>query len=469
MSNYDIFISYRSTNKPWVETLARNLKNIGYSRVFLDFWELIPGQNFNQQIYEALQTSPRAILVASAEAVDSGWVREEYTALFSRKQRDPEFLFVPIVFTEFPNFPFLSNVQAIDFGRHDYQQAFYRLTCGLEGVNPGEKSLCDSQLELPPRIVTQSTTPNSKSSLSFVETLFTHFEQTCPSPLLLLAQSDRSQAPMVQAVFTYAKTRYPPDRCLHLAPPYSTEEDIPGYFSMLVQQCGFDQPVKNGIEFERMFRTCLTDSKPLFLLISRFEHGTETTRKQLAGILRSLNETHANQLHIVLCGGEKLAELKYLQGSLSLLNTAQDYRWPELGPAEVYAIRDSCCKPLTLTAEVVTHLLDISGGHPTLLQASLLLYQQQPQLNWSEYPQVLSEDPYVWQLFTPFTNNPSDAQQIHQWLSQAEVAPAKPFLLNPLLRRLYWKNLLVERPAKGRKWLYWRSEVIRLAGLEILS
>ena len=62
MSNYDIFISYRSTNKPWVETLARNLRSIGYPRVFLDFWELIPGQNFNQQIYEALQTIPRAIL-----------------------------------------------------------------------------------------------------------------------------------------------------------------------------------------------------------------------------------------------------------------------------------------------------------------------------------------------------------------------------------------------------------------------
>ena len=42
---YDIFISYRTTHADWVETLAHNLKAQGYA-IFLDRWELIPGQHF---------------------------------------------------------------------------------------------------------------------------------------------------------------------------------------------------------------------------------------------------------------------------------------------------------------------------------------------------------------------------------------------------------------------------------------
>lgn len=74
---YDVFISHRSENKPWVEVLARNLKNQGYS-VFLDSWELVPGKSLVSSLYEALKRSRKGILVATPEAIESGWVREEY-------------------------------------------------------------------------------------------------------------------------------------------------------------------------------------------------------------------------------------------------------------------------------------------------------------------------------------------------------------------------------------------------------
>jgi TIR domain len=50
---YDIFISYRTTHADWVETLAHSLKAQGYA-IFLDRWELIPGQLFPVQIHQAL-------------------------------------------------------------------------------------------------------------------------------------------------------------------------------------------------------------------------------------------------------------------------------------------------------------------------------------------------------------------------------------------------------------------------------
>ena len=55
-SKYDIFISYRTAHSDWVEALAHNLKAQGYS-LFLDRWELIPGQDFPVKIHDALKNA----------------------------------------------------------------------------------------------------------------------------------------------------------------------------------------------------------------------------------------------------------------------------------------------------------------------------------------------------------------------------------------------------------------------------
>ncbi len=104
---YDVFISHRSDHKPWVITLANNLQR-NY-RVFLDAWELVPGRNFIPQLHEGLQHSRKGILVATSDAVDSGWVQEEYQKMLIRKQQEPSFSIIPIVFGDIPDIPFLST------------------------------------------------------------------------------------------------------------------------------------------------------------------------------------------------------------------------------------------------------------------------------------------------------------------------------------------------------------------------
>jgi TIR domain len=473
MNPYDIFISYRSTNKPWVETLARNLKNLGY-RVFLDFLELIPGQNFNQGIYNALQTSPKAILVASAEAVESGWVSEEYTAMFSRKQRDPEFTFVPVIFNnEFPQFPFLSNTQAVDFGKDEYHHAFYRLLCGLERVPPGGENIgCKIPLKLPPQMV-KPTVSQLLGHRIFVEELLTHFDQD-GRPLILLVQSDRQQTSFVNALLDQAKKRYLPDRCLHIALPYSTDAEVQECFAMLALQCGFREPIHRAMDFQFELTRLLSQDKPLFLLVSRFEHGTESIRKSLASTLRGLYETNAHRIHIMLCGGEKLAELKYFNDPQhSFLNIAEDKRLPELEPSDVYALRNACCNQLPLTEELANQFLSYSysGGHPVLLQKCLQLYQQHPSFKRPDYLGELCKEPVIWQSFLPFTHHDSaERQQMQKWLNHHCIRPAEPFIRDSLLRRLYWKNLLGEKLGRNHQWLLcWRCEAIRLAGQKILA
>lgn len=466
--HYDIFISHRSSNKAWVETLARNLTQIGY-QVFLDIW--MAGRISDPKTYNALQQCNKTILVATPEAIESGWVREEYDLMLSRQQQNRDFSFIPVVFNEaLADCPFLSDIKVINFSTADYFDAFQHLVSHL-----GDKSGDNTDLALPPKFAA-STAALSSGIRKFIDTLFAQLEQKSPPPLMLLAQMDRSPSLMVEALLAMAKTRYTPMRCLHLASPYSKKNDIQSYFSGLAQQCGFSETVNDDIQFARALRAKLNQASPLFLLVSRFEHSAGSCQQKLAGILRSLNETHADQLHIVLCGGEKLAELKYLHGNHSLLNVAQDYQWPELEPADVYAMRDNCCQDLVLDDEIVDKLLALSGGHPTLLQKCLQLYQDEPTLGWQDYPATLSEDHYVWQLFTPLTRNRMAAKKVHGWLMQEDIISASVLFNyndrskhNEILRRLYWKNMLVERRIKGHKRLCWRCEAIRLAGQEILQ
>jgi hypothetical protein len=465
--SYDIFIRHHNFNRPEVETLARNLTKVGY-RVFLDRWEMSSKPGFEKEHDTAWQESHHIILVATPETIESGWAREEYESLSRYQQNEPNFHFIPVIFTESSSNPlFLPEIEPINFNTKTYFSAFKRLMTNL-----GDKSYQKNDLELPPKSDIPLIYPQSNIN-AFIHDLLAQFAQNCPPPLIVLAQQDRSQIPMVNTLLTLAKKHYQPARCLHIALPYGSRNDTQDYFANLGKQCQFSEIISNDIEFEQALRLQLENPKPLFLLISHFENGPQSLQEQLVGICRSLNETYANQAHIVLCGGEQLRTFKYQQSSHSLLNIAQEYRWPELERVDVYAMRDIGYQTLELNDEIADKFLELSGGHPILLQKCLHLYQDEPTRPWQDYPTALSLDPFVWQLFTPFKQNPSEAQQTREWLAQIDIAPSLSLFSyghkrNELLRRLYWKNLLVEKLVNRNRRIQWRCEALRLAGQEIL-
>ena len=83
----NVFISHSSTQREWVETLADNLQRAGKS-VFLDLWRLVPGRDFIDGLRAGLAACRSSILVVSPEALQSGWVREEYEILKRRQAKD---------------------------------------------------------------------------------------------------------------------------------------------------------------------------------------------------------------------------------------------------------------------------------------------------------------------------------------------------------------------------------------------
>jgi hypothetical protein len=317
----------------------------------------------------------------------------------------------------------------------------------------------------------------TKEYVDFPEAIFTEFlkelfgkiRQIRPYPvILLLTQANWDEPPYREALLTQAKKYYSPNNVLHIHLYSSTNNIDDEYFSEFGEQCGFNE-VNKISHFEYALRERLKQTEQLFFLVSRFEQGSESVRENLARLLRSMSETYANRFHVILCGGEKLADMKYQHGNMSLLNHAKVEHWPELGIQEIYALRDSRFKELRLD-DVIDQFLTISGAHPQLLNDCLELRQENPELSLDDYPQELSQRDYVWQAFTQLQSlNTSAQQQIQEWLQREDVGNAQPYILNPLLRQLYWKNLLVEREFKGKQRLCWRCKALRIAGNNILN
>ncbi len=306
-------------------------------------------------------------------------------------------------------------------------------------------------------------TPPPQNEIFFVEDLFELFYTR--QAVLLFAQADQIQGKTISDLQKRAEKQFGKDHVLHLVPPHSPQTDLGDYFSVLAKQCYFAEPVKNAATLRNAFEDWLTKNKKLFLLVSSFENGCKNGQEELAGVLRSLNERYANELRVLICGGEKLVDL-YYNGDLSYLNHAEIHKWPEFTVADVHLIQRQLYPEQNIDDDMAQTLLDVSGGHPRLLQHCLNLCQKNDSFNVAACYETLLQSPFVWQIFAPFRKDAANKQELCQLLAQHEVGPAQTYLFDPLLRRLYWKNLL-KRNDKRR--LVWRCEVFRKAGWQILG
>ncbi len=338
VDHYDIFISYRTTYREWVHTLATNLKNQGY-KIFLDAWELVPGKDFANALYQGLNHSRCAILVATPDAAESGWVQEEYSQMLRLKNNRDGFFFIPVIFGRFPDFPFVGNVQAVDFGTggaDTYRQAFYRLLCGLEEKPPGPERCFEGTLQIPQTYDDSERLP-LKSERSFIEQVFS--ELNTGQPLMILAQADSDTGVYCETLKKHAEQLFGVDNVFHVFPPTSVRADEAAYFGRLAQQCRFDSPAQASWEWADALERRFEEEQELFLLVTGLENGPDEFRAELAGELRRLKEAHSSHFYLVMMGGEKLAALKYANGSISLLDLASEQRLGDLDAADLRAIQ----------------------------------------------------------------------------------------------------------------------------------
>ncbi len=132
---YDVFLSYSSKDKAVVRALAERLRADGL-HVWLDDWELHPGDSIPSKIEEGLEHSRVLVLCMSAHAFGSDWAQlESYTFRF----RDPlnkERRFIPMRLDEAPIKGSLAQFLYINWLPEDREQAYAKL---LESCRPPAK------------------------------------------------------------------------------------------------------------------------------------------------------------------------------------------------------------------------------------------------------------------------------------------------------------------------------------------
>ena len=77
---YDVFISYRSSDRPWAMALYDALK-LAVWEPFLDQFELVPGANLQTSLEESLQASSSGVILWSSRTKDSDWCKKERQAI----------------------------------------------------------------------------------------------------------------------------------------------------------------------------------------------------------------------------------------------------------------------------------------------------------------------------------------------------------------------------------------------------
>ncbi|WP_298621714.1 toll/interleukin-1 receptor domain-containing protein [uncultured Zoogloea sp.] len=458
---YDVFISHKSEYKPWVIWLAEALQASGRS-VFLDIWNLIPGENWLEGLHRGVQQCRAAVLVATPEVVNSGWVRDEYNALKSRRENEPGFRLIPIVFGELPDLPFLGNLQAVDFrDTTRFRESLHKLICGLEGREPGKSPQLNFDPPPPPTITLSATAQPVPSEQQFVERVMGKLRPSGSPPVMVASRGQRHQGKVIARLLNRARQEYGERNVIRLTPPFAPNAAADAFFGELGRQCGAPAQTPDSTAFMAAIEHHLGTNGNVFLQITGFESATVHHRIELASALRSLCERQPDQLRIVLVGGARLVEQKFGQNHLSALNIAELLEWPDPTAGDVAAWSQDNPAGGPLGPDEIQPLLDATGGHAGLVRHCL----EQRALNgkpacWDAWSYNCPE---VWETWNHLAG--ADAEALKASLDRDSFGPLLPWPLSPAARRLYWADLL--KPNKGQ--LVWRTAQLRQIGREVLA
>jgi tetratricopeptide (TPR) repeat protein len=114
---WNVFLSYRSVNRPWVLNLYDVLRQQGH-KVFLDQVVLKAGDRLIKGLQGALQGSQSGVLVWSEATADSDWVQREYETMEALAGEKAGFQFVPIKLDAAPVPLFAKNRIFLDFSTY---------------------------------------------------------------------------------------------------------------------------------------------------------------------------------------------------------------------------------------------------------------------------------------------------------------------------------------------------------------
>jgi TIR domain len=138
-----LFISYSRAQTPFVDRLADQLEDTGYS-LWLDYQRLVPARPWFEQIEAGIDAADVVLLIVSKESLASKNVEPEWKRAVDRGKR-----ILLVIFQAVPLPPELQGCEWEDF-RTDYRHAYRELIQRIEGPGPAQDSAPQSGFKAPP-------------------------------------------------------------------------------------------------------------------------------------------------------------------------------------------------------------------------------------------------------------------------------------------------------------------------------
>jgi hypothetical protein len=457
---YDVFISYKSENKSWAETLARNLVQQRLT-VWLDDWRKRPGD----LITGTLKNAKAGLIVVTPEALASGWVQEEYESMQGREKLG-SFQVILVVLGEIDGLPFLSNKPWIDFTDPEkYRRGLYEVVQGVRGARPDPEAETSGAIERPPPLP-ETATITDEAKVRLFDSVFDELDDV--GMILLLAQEGMG-AGGSDLLDKQARLRFGETNVFHIVSGVYGEGEVESYFLDIAGQLGLPKGAGSAVALANNLPMFLAEkNKKILLMLTNFENGPKDGRDKLAAVLRSFIDSQRREVRILIQGGESLAALKYEPGDLSGLNIASARLWPELTQADLYALFKHVGRVLD-EGEALS-ILGATGGEPRLVGHCLRHRAKVAGDKAVDYEQVVRGYDIATPWFAPIRGREADAAKASRLLKDMDLGVfTSPWFSDPIKRSFFWKNALAVREIDGRKRLQWRCEALREVGQNVLE
>jgi len=288
---------------------------------------------------------------------------------------------------------------------------------------------------------------NLTNEQNFIKKIFTHIQRE--EPIMILSMTSTPYHNKIakyykDKIYKLAIENYGKESVFSIHPPTKIKIDEAKYFSKLAKQCGFDETIEDSFEFIEAIEQRL-ELQNVFLLISEFENGSDTYRKNLALEFRTLfSNSYEHSFYVVLFGRKKLAKLKYEENEDG--NSPLNYFYDFLLPTPT--IEDY--KQIGNIEIDIDNIYNLTGGHPELMSFCLENIS-------SDYRELLLSSHYGAKFFQKYSNH---KERLLKLFNQEVFGWFSIWNNDPLFHELFWDNLIV----KYNNRLKWISPIVAEMG-----
>jgi len=124
-------------------------------------------------------------------------------------------------------------------------------------------------------------------------------------------------------------------------------------------------------------------------------------------------------------------------------------------------------RSMALLDSTASKILTDCGGHNGLMIACLEMLEQNTQPEKQRWDIALAGHDSLWQAIVPMIGKPENRDRLAELVQDQTIGPARPYLVDPLLRDLFWRNLIANIGENGH--LQWRCPAIRQTVEQILQ